>query len=230
MSHEVASLKGVAKDFPHQRVLHNVSFDIPRGSTTLISGPSGSGKSTSIRMIADLERPTEGEVQLFGQSMRQMNPKVLRKVVAEKVSFVQQDPALDGGLSVYENLLLTTQALRSKRRERAQIRERVGEVALMFGIAHLLDRQADMTLSGGEKAKVALARSLVKRPELLILDEPTSAVDPRGTTEIYSRLHEVGQREDLTIIMVSHDDEAARQIATREVIIDSGIVTDTVSY
>lgn len=227
---EVASLKDVVKDFPHQRVLHNVNFALPEKSTTLISGPSGSGKSTSVRMIASLEQPTSGEVQLFGKSTKNMRAKDLRKLISSEVSYVQQDPALDSGLTVYENLLLTAQELKFKRRERAEIRERVGELALTFGITHLLNREANRALSGGEKAKVALARSLVKRPALLILDEPTSAVDPKGTVEIFERLQTLQQKEDLTMLIISHDDEMAREIATQEVVIDSGRTVDMHYY
>ena len=209
---EVASLTNVIKDFPHQRVLHDSNFGIPEGSVTLICGPSGSGKSTSVRMIPDLEQPTEGEVHLFGESIRSMRSKDLRKIIGAKVSYVQQDPALESGLTVYENLILTAQELRPARRERPAIRKRANEMVEAFGIEKLANRNANRALSGGEKAKVALARALVKRPELLILDEPTSAVDPKGTVDIFNRLQTLNDEEGITMIIISHDDEMARTI------------------
>lgn len=227
---EVASLTNVIKDFPHQRVLHDINFGIPEGSVTLISGPSGSGKSTSVRMIPDLEQPTEGEVHLFGESIRSMRSKDLRKIIGAKVSYVQQDPALESGLTVYENLILTAQELRPARRERPAIRKRANEMVEAFGIEKLANRNANRALSGGEKAKVALARALVKRPELLILDEPTSAVDPKGTVDIFNRLQTLNDEEGITMIIISHDDEMARTIATREVVIDSGRTVDIRQY
>lgn len=223
-----ASLKNVVKDYPHQRVLHGVSLEVPQGKTLLVSGPSASGKSTSIRMLAGVETPSSGTVHLFGRSFSRMNEHDREAMVAQRVSYVQQRPSLKEGLTVFENIYLTADSLRrfSLRRnpKHRELMDRAGELALGFRISHLLERQADDTLSGGEKAKVMIARALVKSPDLLILDETTKSVDEQGTEEIYATLQQYQKSEGTTIVMVSHQLDLARSVSDHEVVIRAGRV------
>lgn len=221
----VASLKDVTKDFNHKRILHGISMDIYKNEMLLITGPSGSGKSTSIRILADLEEPTEGEAIMFGTNLQKTNTKKKRELIANRVSYGQQDPALDGGLSVFQNITLSARAIQTER-TRDEIRERAGQLAVRLGICHLLERRADKTLSGGERAKVAIGRALVKEPDILLLDEPTGSVDPRGKVDIFETLSEIRHEEDLTIVVVSHDVNEIRPYVDREVIINSGLIVN----
>ena len=228
MSREViASLENVKKDFLGQPVLHGIDLAVERGETMIITGQSGSGKSTCLRTFADLEHPSSGKVSLFGKSLDDLSAKEKARIIADKVSYAQQDPNLDTGLSVFLNLTLTTRSIRHDL-SRADIRNRASSIASFFGIRHLLDRAADKTLSGGERAKVAIGRALVKRPEIVFLDEPTGSVDPSGKVEIFEKLSQIKEEEGLTLVVVTHDLDQVRAFADREVVIESGkIVAET---
>lgn len=221
----IAELKDVTKNFGQQKVLFGISLEVHKGEMLLISGPSGSGKSTALRILADLEIPTEGSVKLFGKSLHELSTSQKRQLIADRISYGQQDPALDGGLTVFQNLILSTRAIKSKI-QKEDIWERAREISDYLDIDYLLERRADRTLSGGERAKIALGRSLVKRPEILLLDEPTGSVDPLGKHDIFEKLNLIKENEDLSIVVVSHDLNEIKPLSDREIIIDSGLIVN----
>lgn len=217
----VARLQDVTMAVDGTQIVKGVSIDVNPGEMLLVSGPSGSGKSTCIRMLAHLETPTTGDVELFGKSLDRMSDKKTEKLIADKISIATQKPALSDNRTAWENLKGISESL--GRKSRTEIAERAGQIAVSMGVVHLLDRPARL-LSGGEQCRVAIGRALVKEPQLLILDEPTHMVDPVGTEEIFDTLASIQRQEGFTTVVVSHDVEQARHYADREIVIASGLV------
>jgi putative ABC transport system ATP-binding protein len=222
MAETVASLRDIRIARGGNVLLDGVSLEVTKGETVLITGPSGSGKSTILRTVAGIDRPDSGEVAVFGQPLPEKEKK-LAKFKAGRVGVGFQSPRVDGGLSVRDNLFTLAEMVA---RPEVDIVERVGRFATMFGIAQHLDRQAG-SLSGGEKQRLAMAQTLVACPEVLLLDEPTSMIDPTGKAEFVADLRSaVARDEDTTVIMVTHD-QGVGDFPHREVVVNSGrVVSD----
>ena len=186
-----------------------VSLHIESGSFTAISGPSGSGKTTLLRILAGLEG-CEGTIRVDGETWRDTTTFVPPQ--RREIGFVFQDYALFENMSVEKNLLFA-----------ADDRPLAEELLEMTGLAALRHRRP-ATLSGGQKQRVALCRALMRRPKLLLLDEPLSALDPamrRKLQEEIARLHE---RFATTTLLVSHDPAEIYRLATRVVLFEAGRV------
>jgi putative ABC transport system ATP-binding protein len=184
-----------------RRILDGASILVRPGETVAIQGPSGSGKSTFARALATLVEPDAGTVLLGGQQAREIAPTQFRT----RVAFLAQQPAMFEG-TVRDNLG-TGPALRGKSLDDGQARELVVAVGLD---APMLPREA-RTLSGGERQRVALARALANAPEVLLLDEPTAALDPEAGERIVALLRDLRARGS-SIVMVTHDEAHARAL------------------
>jgi putative ABC transport system ATP-binding protein len=184
-----------------RRILDGASILVRPGEAVAIQGPSGSGKSTLARILATLLEADEGSVHLDGFDAREIAPSQFRT----RVAFLAQQPAMFEG-TVLGNLGAGPQ-LRGKPFDGAQARELIGAVGLD---GSMLAREA-RTLSGGEKQRVTLARALANAPEVLLLDEPTAALDPDAGERIVALLRDLGAR-GLSVVMVTHEDAHARAL------------------
>jgi molybdate transport system ATP-binding protein len=184
---------------------------VNRGDFIVIMGESGAGKSTLLRIIAGLER-AEGTVNVDGE-IWQEGQKVL-PVQRRSVGFVFQDFALFDNMSVKENLLFVNSDSTL-----------ADELLEMMEIEKLADRNVQM-LSGGQKQRVALARALMRRPKLLLMDEPLSALDPRMRRKLREKIAELHVRFGMTTLMVSHDITEARVLANRLWFVEKGSVQE----
>jgi putative ABC transport system ATP-binding protein len=195
--------------------LHEVSVSFPRGTFTAVMGLSGSGKSTLLHCASGLDRPTSGRVWLGDVDTTAMSRRNLAVLRREKVGFVFQALNLVPTLTVAENIALPLR-LGGQRVRRGE----VGQVAERIGIAKLLRRLPDK-LSGGEQQRVAIARALITEPEVVFADEPTAALDPSTSELILSLLR--GAVNDLgqTVVVVTHDPDAAAY-ADRALVLDRG--------
>ena len=193
-----------------RRVLDEITASIPAAGITVVSGPSGAGKTTLLRLCNRLEVPDAGTVSYRGQHLEELDPLVLRR----RVGMVFQRPTAFPG-SVADNLAVAHPDASTE-----ELRTALQQVALDPA---LLDQEA-RTLSGGELQRMCLARTLVTRPETLLLDEPTSALDaqPKQVFEITTR--ELAAR-GITIIWVTHDDAQAARIADRTYQLRDGHLT-----
>ena len=193
-----------------RRVLDEITASIPAAGITVVSGPSGAGKTTLLRLCNRLEVPDAGTVSYRGQHLEELDPLVLRR----RVGMVFQRPTAFPG-SVADNLAVAHPDASTE-----ELRTALQQVALDPA---LLDQEA-RTLSGGELQRMCLARTLVTRPETLLLDEPTSALDaqPKQVFEITTR--ELAAR-GITIIWVTHDDAQARRVADRTYQLRDGHLT-----
>jgi sulfate/thiosulfate transport system ATP-binding protein len=192
--------------------LDEVSVEIASGSLTALLGPSGSGKSTLLRVIAGLERPDAGGVEIDGRDATDLPPQ------RRGVGFVFQHYAAFKHMTVRENVAF---GLKVARRPKAEIRARVDELLELVQLPGLADRYPAQ-LSGGQRQRMALARSLATQPSVLLLDEPFGALDARVRQELRAWLRHLHDEVHVTTVFVTHDQEEAMEVADRIVVMNSG--------
>lgn len=186
------------------QALSDMNFSVDEGEYVAIMGESGSGKTTLLNILAALDRPTGGEVLLKGRKLTEIREKELSAFRRDNLGFVFQDFNLLDNFSLRDNILLPL-VLQGKTVE--QMEQLIGPVAERLGIASLLAKYP-YEVSGGQKQRVAVARAVITRPQLILADEPTGALDSRATEgllEVFREINNDGQ----TILMVTHSTEAA---------------------
>jgi putative ABC transport system ATP-binding protein len=204
------TLAQVSKVFEGKRTvkaLEGVSLQVEQGELIAIVGPSGSGKSTLLNLIGGLDRPTQGTIQIAGENLSTLPDDDLTRVRRDKIGFIFQFFNLLPTLNCFENVALP---LHLRHWTRAKIEERVKELLRMVRLEHRMDHLPD-ELSGGERQRVAIARALSVYPPILLADEPTGNLDTVTGTEILSLIHELHQRLNSTILIVTHDSGVAGQ-------------------
>jgi len=205
-------IKSLTKTFPSHRVVDGISLDIPKGCFYSLLGPSGCGKTTILRMIAGFTEPDEGEIVLNGKRLNGMRP------YARPVTTVFQSYALFPHLTAAENIAF---GLERRGETREQIAPKVDRMLEMVGLQERKDR-LPANLSGGEKQRTALARALVVEPELLLLDEPLSALDPARRKRVRIELKQIQQRLGITFLFITHDQEEALSLSDRIAVMNKG--------
>ncbi len=192
------------------RALDGVSLNVAKGSSYALMGPNGGGKSTLFRLLTTLARPTSGTVKVFGNDVSDLETR-------RKIGIVFQNPALDPKLTVKENLWCQASLYGIPRREREA---RIGEWLKFIGLA---ERAGEMvaTLSGGLKRRLEIARACLVEPELLLMDEPTSSLDPGARKEIWDLIDDLKRRKGMTLFFTTHLIEEA-QAADQVVFMDQG--------
>jgi sulfate transport system ATP-binding protein len=206
------TIRGVSRRFGDFEALDDVSVEIPSGSLTALLGPSGSGKSTLLRVIAGLERPDAGVVEIDGRDATGQPPQ------RRGVGFVFQHYAAFKHMTVRENIAF---GLKVQRRPRAEIRRRVDELMDLVQLPGLADRYPAQ-LSGGQRQRMALARALAVEPQVLLLDEPFGALDARVRKELRAWLRRLHDEVHVTTVFVTHDQEEAMEVADRIVVMNHG--------
>lgn len=189
--------------------VNNVSLRINKGDFISIIGPSGSGKTTLINLLGCLDNPTSGELFLGGRPIfnntRRLSENELTKIRRETFGYIFQNFYLIPTLTVLENVMLPLTFYRKTGSENHGI-----ELLKLLGMEHRKSHLPDQ-ISGGEMQRVAIARAMVNRPEILLADEPTGNLDTKRSAEIVQVLQDINQLEELTIVMVTHNQELARQ-------------------
>src|SRR5919108_4240548 len=209
-------VQNLRKEFDRFPALHDISLDIRSGELIALLGPSGSGKTTLLRLIAGLERPTEGAIY-FGEE------NASEKTVQERnVGFVFQHYALFRHMTVAENIGFGLKVRdRDKRPSDAEIRRRASELLDLVQLSGL-EKRYPAQLSGGQRQRVALARALAIQPRVLLLDEPFGALDAQVRRELRRWLRELHDRTGHTTVFVTHDQEEALELADRVVVMSQG--------
>jgi ABC-type lipoprotein export system ATPase subunit len=204
--------------------LRTVTLDIQAGEFMALIGPSGSGKSTLMNMLGCLDRPTKGSYRLDGVNVGRLGVDALARLRNRQIGFVFQNFNLLPRTTALDNvevpMLYDPGKTRSARRKRAK------ELLDRVGLGDRLDHKPNQ-LSGGQQQRVAIARSLVNKPSILLCDEPTGNLDTRTSREIMAFFRELNRAEKLTVILVTHDLEVARQADRAVVLVDGEVVVDT---
>ncbi len=212
MSDLVLRTVNLTKRYGHRLAVNGLSIEVRRGDVFGFLGPNGAGKSTAIRMILRLVFPTEGDVELFGRSLRRDGHRVL-----DRVGAIVEKPAFYGHLSAYRNLEILG-GLR-RRTPRARILEGLERVGL-------LDRADDRvkTFSHGMNQRLGLALALLSEPELIILDEPTTGLDPQGVKDVRDLIRDLARERGMTVFLSSHLLHEVEITATRMAVIHQGLL------
>lgn len=192
------------------KAVDTVDWELAAGTMVVVSGPSGSGKTTLLNLIAGLDRPSSGGVELFGIPLADLSDAAVALLRRTRVGVVFQDFKLLPGLPCWENvaLPLVPMGLRSAERKR-----RARELLEQLGVAEVADRAAEQ-LSGGQQQRVALARALINNPDLVLADEPTSQVDPESAEKVLRALQKT-ITQGKTVILTTHDPELVLDGACR---------------
>jgi lipooligosaccharide transport system ATP-binding protein len=204
--------RGLTKRFGRFTAVAGIDFDLRRGEAFGFLGPNGAGKSSTMRMIGCVSPPTEGELTVLG-----LDPIADGPAIRARLGVVPQEDTLDLDLTVRENLLIYGRYFGLPR---ALIRERS---ARLLDFVQLTDRQDDKVepLSGGMKRRLTIARSLINEPEVLLLDEPTTGLDPQARHVVWDRLFRLKQ-QGVTLVLTTHYMDEAEQLCDRLVVMDAG--------
>ncbi len=186
-AHDVAALRGV-------------SFELPAAAFAFVLGPSGSGKSTLLQLLGALDEPTSGEITLAGQRLSGLSARQKDTLRREQIGFVFQNFNLLNNLDAVENVLVPffPSGVSHEQRNRAI------ELLRQVGLGERLDHRPSQ-LSGGEQQRVAIARALLKRPKLVLADEPTGELDSQTGAEVFRLLRDLREQHQTTVIVVTHD-------------------------
>ncbi len=212
----VIEVEALEKRYGEVHAVRGVSFSIPAGSCTGLLGPNGAGKTTIMRMIMALVQPTAGALRLFGKP-----PSALGRSMRERVGLVPQEDNLDPDLSVRQNLEVYGRYFGLPART---IAERVPRLLAFMQLSERGGAKV-MQLSGGMKRRLTIARALIADPELIILDEPTTGLDPQARVLIWRRLLDL-KREGKTLLLTTHYMDEAQRLSDRIIIIDGGRILD----
>lgn len=205
----------LVKQYKTTRAVDGISFSLPRGSITGLLGGNGAGKTTTISMIMGLVLPTSGRVAVLDHLMPERRADVLGRMNFESPYF-----DMPSRLTVRQNLTVF-----GKLYAVADLRERVAELAAALDLTDFIDR-ASGKLSAGQKTRVALAKALINRPELLLLDEPTASLDPDTADWIRSHLENYRKQQNATILLASHNMLEVERLCDRVIIMKRGRIED----
>jgi phospholipid/cholesterol/gamma-HCH transport system ATP-binding protein len=209
---------GVTKGFDGRRVLDGVSFDVPRGQACCVMGRSGSGKSVTLKLLLGLLKPDQGKVYVNDVEIQSLESASLVEV-RKTIGFLFQYSALFDSLSVADNVAfpLRRHTRMSKTEIEDRVRERLAAVGLESELASM-----PLDLSGGMRKRVGLARALALEPSILLVDEPSSGLDPITTREIDKLLTDLKTSGKTTMVVVTHDIASARRISDKAVLLHEG--------
>ncbi|MBB6734361.1 ABC transporter ATP-binding protein [Cohnella zeiphila] len=202
--------------------IRELDLTVREGEFVGIMGPSGSGKSTLLNLLATIDQPTSGEIEIDGASIMKMSEDRMSAFRREKLGFIFQDFNLLDTLTVKENILLPLALAKTDVKE---LERSVEEIADKFGIRTILDKYP-YQISGGQKQRTAASRAIVTKPTLVLADEPTGSLDSKSATDLLESLRSLNERDRATILMVTHDPFAASYCSRVLFIKDGGMFTE----
>jgi len=213
-SEVVLELQGIRKDYGSYTAIKQLDLSITRGEFFSIVGPSGCGKTTILKMIAGFEYPTSGMIRIAGEPSDRLPPH------RRNVNTVFQNYALFPHMNIYDNVAYP---LRVKKWNKAAINKAVMEHLEMVGMVHHA-KKTPQQLSGGQKQRIALARAMISRPDILLLDEPLSALDFHLRQEMQRVLKELQRGSGITFVYITHDQGEALSLSDRIAVMNNGIL------
>lgn len=218
MTDTFLKIRGLKKHFGENRVLDGVDLDVARSSVTTIIGKSGIGKSVLLKCIANLLTPQAGEIELDGKPIARSR-RGSKDAEAVSFSYMFQNNALFDSLTAFENVALPL--MEATHLKKAEIRERVEAMLANLGLQDSSGRYPG-ELSGGMKKRVALARALITKPQVVLFDEPTTGLDPERKFSVFEMIADYRERFDFTALLVSHDIPEVFEISDYVAWLDEG--------
>ncbi|MGI6624745.1 MAG: ABC transporter ATP-binding protein [Limnochordia bacterium] len=212
-------LKGITKRFPGVTVIDNMDLDIMDRDFTTLLGPSGCGKTTTLRIIAGLEQPDEGEIWIDDRLVFSAKRGINLPAVERKVGLIFQSYALWPHMTVFQNVSFGLEGTMSK----AEISKRVKESLANVQMEEYVQRYPS-ELSGGQQQRVAVARMLAAQPEILLMDEPLSNLDAKLRMQMRAELKRMHNDMNVTVVYVTHDQEEALTLSTKTAVMNEGII------
>lgn len=221
-SQSVITIRDLHKSFGELKVLRGIDLDVFKGENVAVLGRSGTGKSVLIKLISGLLKPDQGTINVLGQEVEKLNEKDLLELRL-KIGFSFQSSALYDSMSVRENLEFPL--IRNvKNLGQKEITQRVEETLDAVGLLDKID-QMPADLSGGQRKRIGIARTLMLKPEIMLYDEPTAGLDPITSGDINDLINEVQERYHASSIIITHDLSAAKAVGDRVVMLLDGKVT-----
>ena len=208
----VISIRGVRKAFGEREILRGVDLDVHEAENVVVLGRSGSGKSVLIKLLVGLLEPDAGKIVVLGQKVHHLPRKEL-DALRRRVGFSFQSSALYDSMNVAQNLAFPL-TMNTAGLGAGEVRERVQDALEAVGLAKSLE-QMPSELSGGQRKRIGIARTLILRPEIMLYDEPTAGLDPVTSTEINELINQVQQRYHTASIIITHDLTCARTTGER---------------
>ena len=216
---KVIEIDNLKKSFNGKPVLTGINLSVSKGENVVVLGRSGQGKSVTIQCIAGLLEPDEGTVKVLGQMVHELGEEEL-KALRTRIGFLFQHAALYDSMSVRENLAFPLKnALKIK--DKDEIKRRSEEVLEAVGLADAIDKMPS-DLSGGQRKRMGLARTLIVKPEIILYDEPTTGLDTITSKEISRLMIDINKRYNTTAIIITHDMHCAKLVDGRVMIMNDG--------
>ena len=215
----VISITGLYKSFENLQVLKGIDFTLFKGENIAVLGKSGSGKSVLIKIIVGLLKPDKGEVFVLGKQVDKLDTKELN-ALRLRIGFSFQNSALYDSMNVYQNLAFPL-TMNVKNLSKKEVDAAVDEVLDAVGLKDKL-KQMPSDLSGGQRKRIGIARTLILKPEIMLYDEPTSGLDPITSTEIIELINEVQQQYNTSSVIITHDLTCAKTTGNRTAILSEG--------
>ncbi len=213
--------KSVISNEAELTILKDISFEVLSGQSVAIVGTSGAGKSTLMTLLAGLDIPSTGDIELLGQNLSQLDDETRAQIRSESIGFVFQSFLLIPSLSALENVTLPA-ILRGEGEDIEKAKQLLASVGLSGRETHLPSQ-----LSGGEQQRVALARAFMTQPQILFADEPTGNLDQHTAEHIIELLFEMNQKHGTTLVLITHDPKLAKR-CERTLTIDAGQIFEEV--
>ena len=211
--------KNVCKEYKMGEIiikaLNNTNFSIEKGELVVIVGPSGAGKTTALNILGGMDSATSGEILVAGKNITKFKNKQLIKYRREDIGFVFQFYNLVQNLTALENVELATQICKKPLNPK--------EMLIKVGLEERI-KNFPSQLSGGEQQRVSIARAIVNMPKVLIADEPTGNLDPETSEEIIKILERINEKQNTTILVVTHDSKIVQEHKKRTILIENGCI------
>lgn len=208
----VISIKGLYKSFGELDVLKGIDFNLYKGENVAVLGKSGTGKSVLIKIIVGLLKPDKGEVIVLGDNVNQLSGRDL-DLLRLRIGFSFQNSALYDSMNVYQNLAFPL-TMNVKNLSKGEVNSAVEEVLSSVGLLDKI-KQMPSELSGGQRKRIGIARTLILKPEIMLYDEPTSGLDPLTSAEIIELINEVQEEYNTSSVIITHDLTCAKNTGNR---------------
>ncbi|HSY62046.1 MAG TPA: ATP-binding cassette domain-containing protein [Cytophaga sp.] len=221
------SIKGLYKSFGDLHVLKGIDLDVHKGENVVVLGKSGTGKSVLIKILVGLLKPDSGIVQVLGKEVDKLNQKEL-DALRLHIGFAFQSSALYDSMDVRQNLEFPL-TMNFKNLSKAEIKNSVEEVLDAVGLIDKMN-QMPSDLSGGQRKRIGIARTLILKPKIMLYDEPTSGLDPITCLEINELINEVQQKYNTSSIIITHDLTCAKETGDRVAMLLDGTFVKTGSF